>query len=81
MRKKVRSKRLEFGKRMSPLYHTIPGQDFWYSESEVLKWIADQPLLLDWLKDQLNSAGYITYDATTGKWTGVDYKNEVAKND
>ena len=33
-----------------------------------------QPLLLNFVKDQLKSAGYITYDATTGKWTGVDYK-------
>lgn len=77
MRKKVRSKKLEFGKRMPPLYHTLPGQDFWYSESEVLKWIADQPLLLDWLREQLKSAGYITYDATTGKWTGVDYEERM----
>lgn len=80
-KKKRHSFYLEFGKRMPPLYHTIPGQDFWYSESEVLKWIANQPLLLNFVKDQLKSAGYITYDATTGKWTGVDYKNEVAKND
>ncbi|KXT88414.1 hypothetical protein SPADD19_00905 [Streptococcus parasanguinis] len=47
-----------------------------------MKWIADQPLLLDWLKDQLNSAGYITYNATTGKWTGVDYEKRMReKND
>lgn len=79
MRKKVRSKRLEFGKRMPPLYHTIPGQDFWYSESEVLKWIANQPTLLNWVKDQLRTAGYITYDRETGKWTGIDYRDEVEK--
>ena len=79
MRKKVRSKRLEFGKRMPPLYHTIPGQDFWYSESEVLKWIANQPTLLNWVKDPLRTAGYITYDRETGKWTGIDYRDEVEK--
>ena len=33
-----------------------------------------EPTLLNFVKDQLKSAGYITYDATTGKWTGVDYK-------
>lgn len=75
-KKKVRSKKLEIGKKMPPLFHTLPGQDFWYSDSEVLKWIAEQPLLLDWLKNQLQSAGYITYDAITGKWTGVDYRKE-----
>lgn len=66
---------------MPPLFHTFPGEEFSPEKSELLKWIAKQPLLLIWLKDQLKSAGYITYDATTGKWTGVDYLNEVAKND
>lgn len=75
-KKKVRTKKLEIGKKMPPLFHNLPGQDFWYSDSEVLKWIAEQPLLLDWLKNQLQSAGYITYDAITGKWTGVDYRKE-----
>jgi hypothetical protein len=76
MRKKVISKKLEIGKKMPPLFHTLPGQDFWYSDSEVLKWIANQPILLNWVKDQLKTAGYITYDATTGKWTGVDYEKK-----
>lgn len=80
-KKKTYSVNLDIGKKMPPLYHTLPGQDFWYSDSEVLKWIANQPTLLNFVKDQLRSAGYITYDATTGKWTGVDYKKEVAKND
>ena len=73
-KKKRYSVNLDIGKQMPPLYHT--GQDFWYSDSEVLKWIANQPTLLNFVKDQLRSAGYITYDATTGKWTGVDYRSE-----
>ena len=76
MRKKVISKKLEIGKQMPPLYHTLPGRDFWYSDSEVLKWITEQPILLDWVKEQLKAAGYITYDATTGKWMGVDYEKK-----
>lgn len=73
-KKKVRSKKLEIGKDMPPLFHTLPGEEFSPEKSEILKWIAKQPLLLIWLKDQLKSAGYITYDATTGKWTGIDYR-------
>ena len=80
-KKKTYSVNLDIGKKMPPLYHTLPGQDFWYSDSEVLKWIANQPTLLNWVKDQLRTAGYIAFDRETGKWTGVDYKNEVAKND
>lgn len=64
---------------MPPLFHTFPGEEFSPEKSELLKWIAKQPLLLIWLKDQLKSAGYITYDATTGKWTGIDYRDEVEK--
>lgn len=75
-KKKVRSKKLDFGKDMPPSFHTLPGEEFSPEKSEVLKWIASQPMLLIWLKDQLKSAGYITYDATTGKWTGVDYGRE-----
>nr|UVY14639.1 MAG: hypothetical protein [Bacteriophage sp.]DAV66738.1 MAG TPA: hypothetical protein [Caudoviricetes sp.] len=80
-KKKTYSVKLDIGKKMPPLYHTLPGQDFWYSDSEVLKWIANQPILLNWVKDQLKTAGYITYDRETGKWTGIDYQGEVAKND
>ena len=75
-KKKTYSVNLDIGKKMPPLYHTLPDQDFRYSDSEVLKWIANQPTLLNFVKDQLRSAGYITYDATTGKWTGIDYRNE-----
>lgn len=81
-KKKIYSVNLDIGKQMPPLYHTIPGQDFWYSESEVLKWIAKQPTLLNFVKDQLRSAGYIVYDSETGKWTGVDYEKRMReKND
>lgn len=75
-KKKTYSVNLDIGKRMPPLYHTLPGQDFWYSDSEVLKWIAEQPILLNWVKEQLKAAGYITYNRDTGKWTGVDYRKE-----
>lgn len=72
-KKKTYSVNLDIGKKMPPLYHTLPGQDFWYSDSEVLKWIAKQPTLLNFVMDQLKTAGYITYDRETGKWTGIDY--------
>ena len=82
MSKSVRSKNLEVGRQMPPLYHKLPGKEFRYSDSEVLKWISNQPLLLAWLRDQLRSAGYIVYDSETGKWTGVDYEKRMReKND
>ena len=72
-KKKRYSVSLDIGKQMPPLYHTLPGKDFLYSNSEVLKWIANQPVLLNWVKDQLKTAGYIVYNSETGQWKGADY--------
>ena len=80
-KKKTYSVNLDIGKKMPPLYHTLPGQDFWYSDSEVLKRIAKQPTLLNFVMDQLRTAGYITYDRETGKWTGIDYPGRGGEND
>lgn len=79
--KKVRSKKLEVGKIMPPLYHKLPNAEYVADNSEVLKWITQQPNLLEWTFNQLKSAGYVEYDSQTGQWTGVDYeeknRNEV----
>lgn len=74
-KKKKYSVNLDIGRKMPPLYHTLPGQDFDYDKSEVLKWIASQPVMLNFVRDQLNSAGYISYNPDTGQWMGVDYRD------
>lgn len=71
--RKTRSKKLEVGKQMPPLYHRLLGEEYSDNGSEVLDWIAKQPQLLDWIKEQLRSAGYIEYDPEEGWWIGVDY--------
>lgn len=77
MRKKKKySVNLDAGKMMPPLYHTLPGQDFAYEKSEVLNWIAGQPKMLNFVRDQLNSAGYIVYNPDTGQWKGINYENQ-----
>ncbi|HFU4369511.1 TPA: hypothetical protein ACGO9H_001556 [Streptococcus suis] len=70
---KRRSKKLLVAKIMPPLYHTLPGQNFAYEKSQVLKWLADVPEIQDWVMEQLKSAGYIVYNPDTGQWCGVDY--------
>lgn len=72
-KKRKYSVNLDAGKKMPPLYHTLPGQDFDYDKSEVLNWIANQPEMLNFVREQLKSAGYIVYNPETGQWTGVDY--------
>lgn len=71
-RKKTRSKKLEVGKQMPPLYHKLPGEEYAPGQSEVLNWIAQQPDLLEWTFAQLKSAGYVEYDSETGIWSGVE---------
>ena len=38
----------------------------------MMKWIASQPELLNYLKYMLFYIGYIEYDKTTGTWKGID---------
>lgn len=70
--KKVRSKKLEVGKIMPPLYHKLPNEEYTAENSEVLQWIAKQPCLLEWIFAQLKSAGYVEYDSENGIWSGVE---------
>ena len=72
MRKKI--KRLEVAKKMPPLYHSLPGEEFGICKSEAVKWLIAQPEILGYLFDKLKDGAFITYDKTTGKWQGVDYK-------
>ena len=50
---KRKSKFLDVGKSMPRLYHTLPNEEFDYDKSQVLKWIASQPELLNYLKYML----------------------------
>ena len=69
---KKQSKFLDVGKSMPRLYHTLPNEEFDYDKSQVLKWIASQPELLNYLKYMLFYLGYIEYDKATGTWKGID---------
>mgnify|MGYP004502071725 CR=1 FL=1 len=70
--KKVRSKKLEVGKCMPPLYHKLPNKEYSVENSEVLQWISKQPDLLEWTFAQLKSAGYVEYNSETGVWSGIE---------
>ena len=72
MARKKHSKMLDVGKQMPQLYHTLPNEEFDDDKSQVLKWIASQPDLLNYLKYKLYNIGYIEYDKTTGTWKGID---------
>ena len=72
MAKTRKSKLLETAKQMPPLYHTIPGQDFDMSKSEVVKWLLEQPEIQNYVWNNIKNSGSVIYDSDTGKWKGVD---------
>lgn len=69
-----KSKFLEVGKEMPLLYHTFPDEEYDPTQSQVLRWISEQPELLEWIFEQLRSTGYIVYDSDWGAWHGVNFR-------
>lgn len=80
---KKKSKLLEVAKKMPPLYHTLPGEDFDIHKSEVVKWLISQPEILEYVYHRVKVCGgvsgaFIKYDPETGKWKGVDHDGMVS---
>ena len=71
------SKLLAIAKHMPPLYHKLPGEVFDIMESEVVKWLIQQPEILNYIFNRINGkTPYIVYNPTTGKWQGIDYEED-----
>lgn len=71
--KKVLNKKLRVIKNMPPLYHTLPNRNFDIKKSEVVRWLIEQPEVLNYLWDHIKQSGVLEYDIETKKWKGVDY--------
>lgn len=61
--------------RMPPLHYTLPGEKFDIEKSQVIKWLIQQPEILDWLYMRMVSSRMIKYNPDTQKWVGVNYDN------
>jgi hypothetical protein len=72
-RKVQHSQKFETISEMPPLHHKLPGQEFDWSKSEVMRWMMNQPKVCDYLFTRAVNAGLIEYNNATGKWTGRDY--------
>lgn len=71
------SKLLDVAKKMPPLYHTLPGEEFDLSKSEVVQWLIQQSDILSYISNRVMGTGeLIVYDQETGKWQGVDYDGD-----
>ncbi len=77
MSKQKVSKLLDVVKKMPPLYHTLPGEGFDVSKSEVVQWLIQQPDILSYIVNRVTGTSkLIVYDRETGKWQGVDYNGD-----
>ncbi|MFQ6365894.1 hypothetical protein ACLM47_03920 [Lactococcus lactis] len=74
MAKRKTSKKFSGIKKMPPLYHKLPGQEYSYDKSEVLNWVKNDLELQDWFFRLMENRGIIIYDSKTGKWQGKDYR-------
>lgn len=71
--KKVISKKLMTLKKMPPLHHTLPGEEFDIKKSAVIRWAMQDRDVLNYLWDQLKQSGLIVYDQGSGTWKGIDF--------
>lgn len=72
MAKRKRSKMLDVARTMPPLRHSIPGKEFNIKNSEVVKWLLDNPVVWNYVWNNVKESGAVSYDSDTGKWQGVD---------
>ena len=70
------SKNLLIARKMPPLYHSIPGKAFDIKNSRVLWWLTKQPEILNYIWNNLKNSGLIVYNKETGKWHGIDFKED-----
>lgn len=68
----MKTKKLDSAKNMPPLFHKLPGQEFDMKKSEVIKWLIQQPDILQYIFDKLKDE-HLIYDPISGKWRGADY--------
>lgn len=65
--------RLLVARKMPILFHKLPGCEFDIQNSEVVKWLLNQPEILKFIFDKV-AKEEIVYNADTGTWQGADYK-------
>ena len=73
MKKFKNSKMYQVAKKMPPLYHKLPGKDFDVLKSQVVRWLMNQPEVLDYIWNKLKQSGAVVYDPESGRWKGSNF--------
>lgn len=68
---------LDAARKMPPLHHKLPGENFDFEKSEAVRWLVMQPDILNYIWQSVCLRGeasrLIVYDSEHGTWQGVDY--------
>lgn len=66
----------EAAKKMPPLYHKLPEQEFDIQKARTLWWLVKQPDILNAIWNEIKQSGSVVFNPETGKWQGVDFVPE-----
>lgn len=75
-RSKARQDIVDVAKRMPPLFHKFPDEEFDIRKARTLWWLVKQPQVLKYIWDIVKQSGAVKYDSSAGKWQGVDFEKE-----
>lgn len=71
---------LEVVRKMPPLYHKMPDEDFDINKSEVVEWLMKQPEIKQFIFEKASNRSDklkpMKYNHTICKWQGVDYNDD-----
>ena len=75
-RSKLQQAAVDAAKKMPPLFHKLPDENFDVRKSRTLWWLVKQPEVLNYVWNIIQSSKAIIYDQDIGKWKGVDFEND-----
>ena len=75
-RNKSKQDIVDAAKKMPPLYHKTPGEEFSLRKARTLWWLVKQPSVLQYIWNIVKQSGAIRYNPNTQKWQGVDFVQE-----
>lgn len=71
---------LDVARKMPPLHHKLPEEKFDWKKSEVVRWLIEQPEILNYIWQSIYNRGeascLVKFNAASGEWKGVDYHGD-----
>lgn len=80
-RSKGRQDVVDAAKKMPPLFHKLPDEDFDIRRARTFWWLTKQPAVLKYIWDIVKQSGALIYDDKARKWRGADFRYEEEDDD